>query len=921
MDLLDMEGETERRVLDRSSEREDMEEGELSDADEVDTSRTLAVYSPQAAVYSPQATKPRVILERVGRVLPDLLNDIGVTEFNVLDEATTVKLGARAKRFNLDSHITYAEVSRMYETLGISEKDRKPGVSNTWRLETIHVRGTELMEEEDVMEYFKDYNPLEFCRVDNMSCNVAWGTAANSGKAMLGLSRLIASSHTRKVIHRIASSEEMEEERVVVEEDVDEVEGEKPVDPAEIEVAVPQGNWRIGVKHEKAEALFLRFAKVEEVGERMNFGELDARNRSLTMGGGLLSRSKRENLLAARDEQLDREQAEREREIDGKNPWGSIAENWGSGGRREQAREYPIPLEHMDRPPRSFRIGLKDWDAPEDEFDPVRVRPPMEEGGKRKRSIKDRLQMDKRVVDEDFEESEEEAAETFISEGDDDSDIEWTKKRKRPRMGMVADMVEKKKNVKDRIGGDQKQKKELIKRKIANKTSIEVFEEEEEEEVDDWEDEEEARRVDWSGREDLRLSVKLEDRPMLSLTKRLNERFRGGRLAGRLGDGIKAEVEEREVKNLGEREGRESRRQYSRDVESDGGDSLENDDGEDLKSDFGNAANMVIQVNQSDDETMDIDLKYEDTKGREREKESGRNEAERERRERDKRRENEARDRRKEREREKEKEREKEVKEKEKRKDLERERELERINREKKDQERELSRLKEREREKRRDRDVMEERTKRADKHRERENARQRERERERKDRDRDREREREKERERRREKEKDRSKTSSKSTSRKKKDESEDESSEVSSDESSSDSESESESSSNSETSSDSSSDSGKSSSDSESNEDDKKKKKGKEAKESSQRTDKRKETSKDAPKKEESRDRKDAKAKSKDDKKSEKNTEEKKAVKKEKKEENTDDKKKADELRNKLKNYLQAAQAAKEKKKDAEK
>merc|ERR1719186_196184 len=59
----------------------------------------------------------------------------------------------------------------------------------------------------------------------------------------------------------------------------------------------------------------------------------------------------------------------------------------------------------------------------------------MEETGvKRKRSIKDRLEMDKRVVDEDVEENEEEeAAETFISEGDDDSEIEWTKKRKRPR--------------------------------------------------------------------------------------------------------------------------------------------------------------------------------------------------------------------------------------------------------------------------------------------------------------------------------------------------------------------------------------------------------------------------------------------------------------------------------------------------------
>ena len=66
---------------------------------------------------------------------------------------------------------------------------------------------------------------------------------------------------------------------------------------------------------------------------------------------------------------------------------------------------------------------IKDWDAPreEDEEEVMEV-----VGGKR--SIKDRLNMGAKV-----EESEE-----------DEEDMGWMEKMKRPRMGMVADIVEKK---------------------------------------------------------------------------------------------------------------------------------------------------------------------------------------------------------------------------------------------------------------------------------------------------------------------------------------------------------------------------------------------------------------------------------------------------------------------------------------------
>merc|ERR1719319_181011 len=91
-------------------------------------------------------------------------------------------------------------------------------------------------------------------------------------------------------------------------------------------------------KKREAEALILDIEKKEAAIEKLVYmkEQREAEKAMVTLGKGLLSRSKRENLVAAGNEQLEKEQAEREREIDGKNPWGSIAENWGSDGREEK---------------------------------------------------------------------------------------------------------------------------------------------------------------------------------------------------------------------------------------------------------------------------------------------------------------------------------------------------------------------------------------------------------------------------------------------------------------------------------------------------------------------------------------------------------------------------------------------------------
>merc|ERR1719319_1142075 len=81
-------------------------------------------------------------------------------------------------------------------------------------------------------------------------------------------------------------------------------------------------------KKREAEVLIFNIEKKEAAIEKLVY--MKEQREMVTLGKGLLSRSKRENLVAAGNEQLEKEQAERERKINGKNPSGNIAKSWGS---------------------------------------------------------------------------------------------------------------------------------------------------------------------------------------------------------------------------------------------------------------------------------------------------------------------------------------------------------------------------------------------------------------------------------------------------------------------------------------------------------------------------------------------------------------------------------------------------------------
>ena len=277
---------------------------------------------------------------------------------------------------------------------------------------------------------------------------------------------------------------------------------------------------------------------------------------------GVLSKTRREELLREQEKALQREQ-EKKKPVDKKNPWGGVAENWALESRGRVGTDFDDFLAAYSRDRRR-----KDWDDPADE-DRERDSPRHKTGG-----VRDRLGWgpNRSEAREETEEA-----------------MEWSSKMKKPRLGMVADLVE----------------KETVRTPLRRKLPVRYDEEEEEEEFD------------------LRQRVRVEDRVVRTAGRRLGDRFRGGRLEGRLGVSRHQEEDE----DTGRRSRLSSRLGARRGVRSgeDSGDSLERDNGEDLRGKMMDN-NMVIRVTRTQDEMqMDEDVREEPRRG-----ERGKNNEERE---------------------------------------------------------------------------------------------------------------------------------------------------------------------------------------------------------------------------------------------------------------------------------------------------
>jgi len=529
----------------------DMEEGELSD-DGMDET-----------VPTPVGRTP------IKMDLPDLLKELtGAEDFNKIDKDTMNKIAARAERFNTGNSVSFEEISKLYRSMHVTISERE----SIDRPEMIYAWMPDKIELADIQKFFSAYHPLNVEQVSRNSCHVVWATSANCAKAMLSLSKGIGVASTERVVKHVLDGAN-DEKSFVTENDV----GADLIHPDDIGVEIPEddGPWRLANTTGDDAVMLLRFGRRTD----MNMRERQVAARHV----GVLSKTRREELLLEQEKAIQKEQ-EKKKPVDKKNPWGTVAESWAIETRGRIGTDFDDYLEAYQRE----RKAKKDWDDPveDDNFGKN-----LKTGG-----IRDRLGWSKKMQEEGADK--------------DDEDMEWDTKMKKPRMGMVADIVERD-SVKNRLGGGGL---DFVRRKDPRR----------------FDDQEEFQ--------DLRQKVGVGERVIRTAGRRLNDRFSGGRLEGRLGGAseraqTRAKEEPRDNRlrsRLGDRLG--SRKHDVIDIDdSDERDSLEMDMGDDLKG-MELVNNMVIKVNNSDNGDLRVGdkNKYQSSdrqsrdQGRDRERDQGR---------------------------------------------------------------------------------------------------------------------------------------------------------------------------------------------------------------------------------------------------------------------------------------------------------
>jgi len=520
---------------------ETMEEGELSDDGMEEPETPIRVRQP------------------IHMDIPDLLKELtGAEEFKKVDPETVNRMAKRAERFNMSGKsVSYEEISKLYRSMQVSQSEREM----VDRLEMIYVWGPEL-DLADVQKFFSPYHPLSVDQVGRVACQVTWATSVNAARAMLGLSKGIGIASTERVVKHVLGAEE-EEGSFVTESEV----GVDLIHPEDIGVELPpDGPWRLATSDSEG-VMLLRFGRKTDLSMR----ERHAAARHV----GVLSKTKKEELLMEQEKALQKE-AEKKKPVDKKNPWGNAAESWAIETRGRMGNDFDDSLAAYTR---ERGRAKRDWDDPVEEGEEV------EEVGRKSGGIRGRLGWGAKATQEDTMEGEE-----------GDEDMEWAIKMKRPRMGMVADIVEKG-STRSRLGhGDS----DTTRRKVARRSG-------------DLEDE--------NRYQDLKQKRQVEDRVIRTADRRLlNDRFAGGRLAGRIGLGGSSVSDQSVRPRLADRLGS---RPHADDmlVEEGREDSLERDMGDDLRG-MMDLKNMVVKVTRSEGERGAV-RERADTAGRDRNRDRG----------------------------------------------------------------------------------------------------------------------------------------------------------------------------------------------------------------------------------------------------------------------------------------------------------
>ncbi|PNF30903.1 hypothetical protein B7P43_G05211 [Cryptotermes secundus] len=351
---------------------------------------------------------------------------------------------------------TYSLLLRTCCSLGMKDEE---GTEKHFRLNTLHVRGTENMSTQDIFNYFKDYGPASIEWINDYSCNVVWIDNLSAARAMIGLSTHVkgldefhskANPFLKEGEREKESDKENEKEEVVVVQEIEEPDGDdiimvmersRPftkephinvdsdeVHASDIPIPIPPGKWRKGTSHPKAKCILLRFStrtdKKQPQAEKMS--EYYKKYGNPNYGGikGLITSSRKRryqwhehNIKVFEDDKGD-ERDFSEVLSDGKNPWGNLAKSWSKLDRNRSRRKSDSHDVIKASRPRAFPTTQPSYDEHEG------------------RSILHRIGTVTAAPDRASDS--EEASNSFES----DEESEWTKRSKVPRMRMYADEEE-----------------------------------------------------------------------------------------------------------------------------------------------------------------------------------------------------------------------------------------------------------------------------------------------------------------------------------------------------------------------------------------------------------------------------------------------------------------------------------------------
>jgi len=457
--------------------------------------------------------------------LPDLLQGIDNDDEDPFITSKNIeKLEKRAKRFNMENDLSAEDCNRVLRSLDIPVEERELRAQGRYKLDCIEMFGLFGVGEADLKEYFGHHLFEEVSFPEDDIGIVRFRTDINAFRAMMKFSKPVGEPRKEERIIKHVLTADGSPERKVITKDVKD-EFDKMVHPDDLPEERPEGKWRFGIKgHKKRDfdTILMRFP----LKSALKKGHYLQNDRS--------ARGSWKVQPPADIELIEEEEKFRRKNFDKKNPWADLSESWSNATRNAKDREYEIDLADLDHPPRRLATGLRDWDNPEDPYHAVQIRP----RESRKRKLSDDMDEGPETF---FEEEIPDSGEDGGEAADSDTEEEWKKKLKRPRLGMVADMEEQKQKggIKSRLLGGQGAAKRLktsggprIKRKISNNYVVSekiIVESSEEDELNDPDLLEEAKNEDLRHHLTMRVENinKQTNRPILKATKRLTNRFAG----------------------------------------------------------------------------------------------------------------------------------------------------------------------------------------------------------------------------------------------------------------------------------------------------------------------------------------------------------------------------------------------------------